>query len=69
MESGPTQIAIFQWLAAAAAIVAAFSVGYVAHHEFGVSLQGIRIIAAIGASTIAALLAMEYFGRNFRKSK
>lgn len=54
MESGPAETAILQWLAAAGAIAAAFSLGYVAHYEFGVSLQEIRIVAAIGTSTIGA---------------
>ena len=69
MESGPAEIAILRWLAAAAAIAAAFSLGYVAHYEFGVSLQEIRIVAAIVASTIGALLTIEYFGRKLRRPK
>ena len=51
------------------AIVAAFAVGYIAHNDFGISLQEIRVLAAIGMSTIAALLAIEFFGRKLRKSK
>jgi hypothetical protein len=35
----------------------------------GISLREIRVLAAIVASTIAALLAIEYFGRKLRKSK
>jgi undecaprenyl pyrophosphate phosphatase UppP len=69
MKSGPTEIAVFQWLAAVGAIVAAFAVGYIAHNDFGISLQEIRVLAAIGMSTIAALLAIEFFGRKLRKSK
>jgi hypothetical protein len=63
MESDPGEIAVLQWLAAAGAIGAAFSLGYIAHNDFGISFQEIRIVAAIGASTIAALLSIEYFGR------
>jgi hypothetical protein len=69
MESGPAEIAILQWLAAAGAIATAFWLGYVAHYEFGVSLQEIRIVAAIGTSTIGAVLTIEYFGRKLRKPK
>lgn len=69
MESGPTEIGILQWLAAAGAIAIALSVGYIAHHNFGIFLHEIRIVAAIGASTIGALLAIEYFGRKLRKHK
>jgi hypothetical protein len=42
---------------------------YIAHNDFGVSLQEIRVLAAIVASTIATLLAIECFGRKLRKSK
>jgi NhaP-type Na+/H+ and K+/H+ antiporter len=56
MEPGPAETAILQWLAAAGAIAIAFWLGYVAHYEFGISLQEIRIVAAIVASTIGALL-------------
>jgi hypothetical protein len=69
MESDPAEIAIIQWLAAAASIAAAFSLGYVAHYEFGVSLQEIRVVAAIGASTIGAVLTTEHFGRKLRRPK
>jgi hypothetical protein len=37
--------------------------------DLGISLREIRVLAAIVASTIAALLAIEYFGRKLRKSK
>lgn len=69
MKSGPTEIAVFRWLAAVGAIVAAVWVAHIAHNNFGVSLQEIRVLAAIGISTIAALLAIEFFGRKLRKSK
>jgi hypothetical protein len=69
MEPGPAQTAVLQWLAAVGAIVAALTVAYVAHYHFGISLREIRIVAALSASTIAALLAIEYFGRKLRKPK
>jgi hypothetical protein len=65
METDRTKIAILQWLVVAAAI----SVGYVAHHEFDVSLQEIRTVSASSAFAIAPLLAIDYFGRILRKSK
>jgi hypothetical protein len=37
--------------------------------DLGISLREIRVLTAIVASTIAALLAIEYFGRKLRKSK
>ena len=37
--------------------------------DLGISLREIRVLAAIVASTVAALLAIEYFGRKLRKSK
>ena len=69
MESGPTEIAILQWLAAVGTVVTALSVGYIAHNEFGIPMREIRILVVIGASTIATLLAVEYFERKLRKSK
>jgi hypothetical protein len=69
MESGPTENAIMRWLAAAGAIVTAFSGGYVAHYEFGFSRQEIRTPAVIGAAVIGLLVATEYFGKKLRKPK
>jgi hypothetical protein len=46
-----------------------FNGRYIAHYDFGISLQEIRIAAAIGASTIATLLAIEYFARKPHKPK
>ena len=69
MESGPAEVAILQWLAAVGAIVVALSAGYIAHNDFDIAWREIRIAAAIGASTIGALLVIEYFGRKGRKLK
>jgi hypothetical protein len=69
MKSGPAEIAILQWLATVGAVVAAFSVGYVARNGLGISLQEIRIVAAVAAAAIGALLVIEYFGRKARKPK
>lgn len=69
MEAEPATTAVFQWLAAVAAIAVALLGGYVAHNDFGISFNEIRIGAAIGASTIITLLVIEYFARKLRKSK
>jgi len=69
MESDPPGTAVLQWLAAVGTIVVALSVGYIAHNDFDVTWREIRIAAAIGASTIVALLVIEYFGRKGRKLK
>ena len=69
MESGPADVAILQWLAAVGAIVVALSVGYIAHNDFGIAWREICIVAAISASSIGALLVIEYFGRKRRKLK
>ena len=53
----------------AGAIVAAFSLGYVAHYDFGFSRREIRTPALIAAAVIALLLAVEYFGTSLRKPK
>jgi hypothetical protein len=52
-----------------AAIMAAVTVGYVAHYDFGLSRQEIRTSALVGAIVIAGLLAVEHFGEKFRKPK
>jgi len=54
---------------AAGAIVAAFSLGYIAHYDFGFSRREIRTPAVIAAAVIALLLAVEYFGTRLRKPK
>jgi hypothetical protein len=69
MESGPSEFAIFRWLAAVGAIVTALSVGYIAHYDLGFSRQEIRTQAVIGAAVIGLLIATEYFGKKLRKPK
>jgi hypothetical protein len=59
-------------VAVCTAAVAALTVGYIAHYDFGLSRLDIRMLALIGAATIAPIVALlfaiEYFGR-LRKSK
>jgi hypothetical protein len=63
------RIAILLGSVAAGAIVAAFSLGYIAHYDFGFSRREIRTPAVIAAAVIALLLAVEYFGTRLRKPK
>ena len=49
--------------------MAAVTVGYIAHYDFGFSRDEIRTPALAGAIVIGALLAVEHFGKNLRKFK
>ena len=51
------------------ALVVAFLLGYSAHYEWGLSRSDIRTDALLAALLIGTLLAIEFFGRNFRKQK
>jgi hypothetical protein len=52
------------------AAVAALTVGYIAHYDYGLSRLDIRTLALKGAAAIVALLmATEYFEKNLRKPK
>ena len=64
----PTKFAGFL-ISVSAAAMAAFTVGYVAHYDLGLSRLDIRTLALIGAAIIALLLATEYFGKMLRKTK
>jgi hypothetical protein len=68
-KSGPTEIAVFWWLAAVGTIVTSVSAGYIAHYDFGFSRQEIRTPAVIGAAIIGLLMATEYFCQKLRKPK
>ena len=68
-QSGPTETAVFWWLAAVGTIVTPVSAGYIAHYEFGLSRQEIRTPAVIGAAIIGLLMATEYIGQRLRKPK
>jgi hypothetical protein len=63
------RIIILVGTAAAGAIVAALSLGYIAHYDFGFSRREIRTPAVMAAAVIALLLAVEYFGTRLRKPK
>jgi hypothetical protein len=52
-----------------AAVMAAVTMGYVAHYDFGLSRQEIRTSALLGAIVIGALLAVEHFGEMLRRPK
>jgi hypothetical protein len=51
------------------AIVVSLSLAYIAHDDFGLSPQAIRIPALAAACVIAALVAIEFFGKKLRKLK
>jgi hypothetical protein len=51
------------------AIVVSLSLAYIAHEDFGLSPQSIRIPAVVGAAVIAVLVAIEFFGKKLRKLK
>ena len=53
----------------AAAVVTAAVLRHVAHVHVGLSREAIRSNALIVAGLIAALIAIEFFGRRLRKSK
>jgi predicted membrane protein len=49
------------------ALVVAFLLGYSAHYEWGLFRAAIRTDALLAALLIGTLVALEFFGRNFRK--
>jgi hypothetical protein len=53
----------------AAAVVTAAALRHVVHVDVGLSREAIRGDALIAAGLIAALIAIEFFGRRLRKSK
>ena len=52
-----------------AAAVAALSLAYIAHYDFGLSRQEIRTTAVVGAPGIALLVALGFFSKKLRKPK
>jgi hypothetical protein len=51
------------------AAFAALWLAYIAHYDFGLSRQEIRIPAVVVAAVIAVLVAIEFFGKKLRKLK
>jgi hypothetical protein len=47
--------------------VAALSLAYVAHYDFGLSRQEIRTPAIVGAAVVAVFVALEFFSKKLRK--
>lgn len=62
-----TELTVFRWLAAVAAIVTSVSAGFIAHYEFGFSRQEIRALAVTGAVIIALLVGTEYLCQTLRR--
>jgi hypothetical protein len=52
-----------------AAATSALAFAYIARDDFGLSPQDIRISAVVAAAVIAALMAVEFFGKRLRKPK
>jgi hypothetical protein len=49
--------------------VTAFALGYVAHYDFDISRQEIRLLAVTAAALIGLMLAIEFLGKGLLKSK
>jgi hypothetical protein len=56
-------------MATSTAAITALSLAYIAHYNCGLSHQEIRAPAIVGAGVIAALVAVEFFGKKLRKLK
>ena len=56
-------------MAATTAAITALSLAHIAHYDFGLSRQEIRTPAVVAAAVIAALVAVEFFGKKLRKPK
>jgi hypothetical protein len=52
-----------------AATGVALSLAYIAHYDFGFSREEIRTPALVGAGIVAALVAVEFFGKKLAKPK
>ena len=68
MENRLRLVITFAVVAGSAAL-AAFTLGYVAYYDIGLSRIEIRHSALIATALIAMLLATELFGRHWHKPK
>jgi hypothetical protein len=68
MEKTVERVLSFLTWVIAAACIAVMSAS-IAHDKFGLSPQGIRTAAVLGAGVIAVLVAIEFFGTKLRKAK
>jgi hypothetical protein len=68
MENRLRFVITFAVVAGSAALVA-FTLGYVAHYDIGLSRMEIRHSALIATALIASLLATESFRRHWHKPK
>jgi hypothetical protein len=50
-----------------AAVTSAIAFADIARDDFGLSPENIRIFAVVAAAVIAALMAVEFFGKRLRK--
>jgi predicted membrane protein len=51
------------------ALVVAFLLGYAAHHDWGLSRIAIRNDALLSAVILGSLVAIDFFGKKWRKPK
>jgi hypothetical protein len=51
------------------AVTTALMLAYIAHYDFGLSREEIRTAALVAAAVIAALVVIEFFGRELRRPK
>jgi hypothetical protein len=68
METTVDRVLIYL-TAAGTATMAALTLAYVAHYDFGLSRQEIRTPAVVAAAVIAMLVAVEFFGKKLRRPK
>jgi len=68
MEKTVERVLSFLTSVIAAACIAVVSAS-IAHDDFDLSPQGIRTVAMVSAAVIAALVAIEFFGKKLRKLK
>jgi hypothetical protein len=69
MDRDAEDIGIFLFFLAATTIMAAFTLGYVAHYNFGLSRQEIRTLALTAAAIIGLLVATGYFRKELRERR
>jgi hypothetical protein len=68
METSVGRVLAFL-MAVVAAAASALAFAYIAHDDLGLSPQAIRIPAVVGSCVIAALVVIDFFGKELRKLK
>jgi hypothetical protein len=68
METSVGRVLAFL-MAVVAAAASALAFAYIAHDDLGLSPQAIRIPAVVGACVVAALVVIDFFGKELLKPK